>query len=108
MASKIKFVIIGSGNISNTYVSAIQNIDNAEIVAAVSKRLKAPTEQNDLPAFASLNDVNIDFDAVIICTPPGLHHVTAIEAAQVGQSTSFCEKPLDITIDRYGQHDYRL
>lgn len=97
MASKIKFVIIGSGNIANTYVWAIQNIDNAEIVAAVSKRLKAPTNQNNLPAFVSLNDVNIDFDAVIICTPPGLHHITAIEAAKLGKHV-FCEKPLDVTI----------
>lgn len=97
MQGKIKFVIIGSGNIANTYVSAIQNIANAEIVAAVSKRLKAPTKQPNLPAFASLNDVTLDFDAVIICTPPGLHHETAIEAAKLGMHI-FCEKPLDVTI----------
>ncbi|RED50184.1 Gfo/Idh/MocA family protein [Seonamhaeicola aphaedonensis] len=97
MNRKIKFVIVGSGNIANTYVSAIQNIDNAKIVAAISKRLKAPTKQKDLPAFASLSEVNIDFDAVIICTPPGLHHLNAIEAASLNKHV-FCEKPLDVTL----------
>ncbi|TWO33299.1 Gfo/Idh/MocA family oxidoreductase [Seonamhaeicola sediminis] len=97
MNKKIKFVIVGSGNIANTYVSAIQNIDNADIVAVVSKRLKSPSKQKDLPTFTSLKDITIDFNAVIICTPPGLHHVSAIEAATLNKHV-FCEKPLDVTL----------
>ncbi|TYA84233.1 Gfo/Idh/MocA family protein [Seonamhaeicola marinus] len=94
----IKFVIIGAGNIANTYISAIENMPHAEIVAVVSKRLASPSKQKDLPAFASLKAVNLDFDAVIICTPPGLHHTSAIEAASLGKHV-LCEKPLDVTLE---------
>lgn len=98
MNKNVKFVIIGAGNIANTYVAAINAIDSAEIVAVVSKRLKTPSAQQDLPSFANLNAVNVDFDAVIICTPPGLHHISAKEAAILGKHV-LCEKPLDVTLE---------
>ncbi len=41
----------------------------------------------------------IEFDAVIICTPNGLHHISAIEAATLKKHV-LCEKPIDITHSR--------
>ncbi|WNH11734.1 Gfo/Idh/MocA family protein [Thalassobellus suaedae] len=97
MSKKIKFIIIGSGNIATTYLSAITNITNAQVVGIVSSKTNKPETLSSLPFFKSLSDINIDFDAVIICTPNGLHHVSAIEAASLGKHV-LCEKPIDITL----------
>ncbi|MFB6318359.1 Gfo/Idh/MocA family protein [Saccharicrinis sp. FJH54] len=96
MNEKIKFVIIGSGNIANTYVSAIRKIEKAEVVAFVSRQSEKTTALENLPVFHSLDSVNIEFHAVIICTPNGLHHIGAVEAAQLKKHI-LCEKPIDIS-----------
>ncbi|PCJ98394.1 MAG: oxidoreductase [Flavobacteriaceae bacterium] len=98
MNNKIKFVIIGKGNIANTYISAIRNIENADVVAVLSRTKNTLKDYLELPSFQSLAEIDIDFDAVIICTPNGLHHVSAIEAAALGKHV-LCEKPIDITLE---------
>ncbi len=96
MNKKIKFVIIGSGNIANTYVMAIQQIENAEVIEVVSKKLNTRVNFRTLDVFSSLDEIDLDFDAVIICTPNGYHHVSAVEAAKLGKHV-LCEKPIDIS-----------
>lgn len=98
MSKTIKFVIIGSGNIATTYLSAIKNINNAEVVGIVSSKTDKPETLNHLPFFKTISEINIDFDAVIVCTPNGLHHVSTIEAAYLGKHV-LCEKPIDITLE---------
>lgn len=93
-----KFIIIGAGNIANTYLIAIQKIQAAEVVGIVSAKTNKPAAFSALPFFTSLNVVNIAYDAVIICTPNGLHHISAIEAANLGKQV-LCEKPLDISLE---------
>lgn len=94
----IKFVIIGSGNIANTYISAIDKLENAEIIGVVSRNLNKPSKYPAIKSFGSLKEINVRFDAVIICTPNGLHHISAIEAAKLKKHV-LCEKPIDITIE---------
>lgn len=98
MKKNTKFVIIGSGNIANTYCKAIQNIENAEIVGIVSTKLNTPKDFSHLPSFYNLQEISFDFDAVIICTPNGFHHISAIEAASLGKHV-LCEKPIDISLE---------
>lgn len=98
MSEKIRFIIIGSGNIANTYYLAIQKIKNAEIVGIVSNKKCKPQNFNLLPSYPALNKVDVNFDAVIICTPNGLHHISAIEAAKLGKHV-LCEKPIDISLE---------
>ena len=96
-----KFVIIGSGNISNTFISAIQNIENCEIVGVVSRTLKRPSsipESAELQVADSLAKITAPFDAVIICTPNSFHHTAAIEAARLGKHV-LVEKPIDISLE---------
>ena len=102
MNDKIKFVIIGSGNIANTYAIAIQHLENAEIVGVVSKKLNKPANFSHLPSFHSLHEIDLDFDAVIVCTPNGYHHVSTIEAASLGKHV-LCEKPIDISLESIDQ-----
>ncbi len=94
----IKFVIIGSGNIATTYVSAIHNIPNAEVIGFVSPNLQTAANATNLPSFKTLEEVDQEFHAVIICTPNGYHHKSAIKAASLGKHV-LCEKPIDITIE---------
>jgi predicted dehydrogenase len=93
-----KFVIIGSGNIAGSYTSAVNKVGNAEVVGIVSRSGRKAKGFDHIPSFLSLQEVNVDFDAVIICTPNGSHHVSAIEAARLGKHV-LCEKPIDITLD---------
>jgi UDP-N-acetyl-2-amino-2-deoxyglucuronate dehydrogenase len=97
---KIRFVIVGSGNISNTYVKALKKIENAELIGVVSRTGKKPSsiENENLEVADSIKKIKSDFDAVILCTPNGLHHESAIEAASVGKHV-LTEKPLDISIE---------
>jgi len=94
-----KFIIVGSGNIANTYISAIDNIEGAELAGIVSRSLKRPSalKEENIQVAESLSKLSAAFDAVIICTPNGLHHTVAIEAASLGKHV-LTEKPLDITI----------
>lgn len=98
MQQNIKFVIIGAGNIANTYLAAIQKLSNAEVVGIVSNKSNKPTAFSHLPSFQTVSKIDIDFDAVIVCTPNGLHHITTIEAASLGKHV-LCEKPIDITLE---------
>jgi predicted dehydrogenase len=95
---KTKFVIIGSGNIANAYVNAIQNLKDAEVVGLVSRKINKPDAFNQLPSYYSITEIDKDFDAVIICTPNALHHVSAIEAAKLSKHV-LCEKPIDISLE---------
>jgi predicted dehydrogenase len=91
------FVVLGSGNISRTYFNAIANLENAAVAALVSRSGKRPDfVASGLPVFESLTSVNVPFDAVILCTPNGLHHQGAIEAARLGKHV-LTEKVLDIS-----------
>ncbi len=94
----MKFIVIGGGNIANTYFSAIKNIPNTEVVGLVTSKKTMPEKFNQLPAYKSISEIDIDYDAVIVCTPNGLHHISTIEAANLGKHV-LCEKPLDITLE---------
>lgn len=94
----LKFVIIGSGNIATTYFSAIHNLPDAEVTGIVSRKARQPEKLSQLPSFPTIGEIDVDFDAVIVCTPNGYHHVGAIEAANLGKHV-LCEKPIDISLE---------
>src|SRR5690606_4031220 len=75
----------------------VNNIQNAKVVGVVSRKVEKPEVLNHLPFFKSISEISIDFDAVIICTPNGLHRVSAVEAANKGKHV-LCEKPIEITL----------
>lgn len=98
--NKIKFVIVGSGNISNTYIAAIEKIADAELVGIVSRGLTKPKvlmNTDNIVVSDSLENLPVDYDAVILCTPNAFHHTGAVQAAKLGKHV-LTEKPLDISI----------
>ena len=97
----VKFALVGTGNIANTYVAATAKVEQARIVAVVSRNLERArkyADENSLGAPAeSLGSASVDYDAVMLATPNGLHHRDAIEAASLGKHV-LTEKPLDVTL----------
>jgi len=101
----MKFAVIGTGNMTSTYMASMREIDDASIVAFVTSRKehaeKIISENNDLAGcgvFSSISDIKCEYDAVIIATPNATHHKYAIEAAENGKHV-FTEKPLDTTLE---------
>jgi predicted dehydrogenase len=70
------------------------------VVGVVSRSGNKPESLKDesIEVVSSLRDVKADFDAIIITTPNGAHHIAAIEAAKMGKHV-LCEKVLDISLD---------
>jgi len=93
----MRYVIIGTGSICNSYIQAISEI-GGKVVGVVSRSGQSPSSQPGLPSFQSLEAVDIEFDAVCVATPNGLHHQGIIEAAQTGKPV-LTEKPLDVSIE---------
>ena len=100
MGDMIRFAIIGAGNIANTYINAVKNIDNADITAIVSRSKSPDSFKDDIKIYRKLNEIPTrEYDAVILCTPNGLHHAGAIEASNLGKHV-LCEKPIDIDLKK--------
>jgi len=102
---KMRFALVGAGNVAVKYVDAFKNIDDAEIVGAIARnqdKLRIFANEHrivhcaaDIPALLDLTEI----DAVILCTPSGIHAECAIKAAALGKHV-LCEKPLDITLEK--------
>ncbi len=93
----MKYVIVGTGNISHTYLQALQALPASEAVGFISRGKTTPAAPGALPYWPTLASVDRPYDAVIITTPNGLHHQSAIEAARLGKHI-LVEKPLDISL----------
>ena len=92
------FAIVGSGNIGATYTRALENVSGAGVAALVSRSGNRPDYlPHGTPVFDSIDRIDVPCDAVILCTPNGLHHQGAIEAARRGLHV-LTEKVLDISI----------
>jgi predicted dehydrogenase len=101
MAEPRRFVIVGSGNISSTYVEAIRLVPDAVLVGIVSRTGGRPQRLGNSPGIEvrpSLHEIRSPFDAVILATPNGIHHLGAIEAASLGKHV-LSEKPLAVTLE---------
>jgi predicted dehydrogenase len=93
----MRYVVVGSGNISNTYVAALSKLEGSELVGCVSRSGRKLRTAPELPCWPALAEVDVPFDAVLLATPNGLHHQGAIAAAALGKHV-LTEKPLDISL----------
>lgn len=100
--NKLKFALIGTGGIAQTYAQAFQQSASCELVAV------ADVNENSAKAFAepfgakSFSDYKTlaessDIDAVIIATPPNTHPEIA-EFFMNRQKHVLCEKPLCLSV----------
>jgi len=101
---KLRFAIIGTGNISSEHISAVQNLDGAEVAyiygrnESVLKELSKEYNLSWTTDYQSILD-NSEIDVVDIVLPSGLHVEFGIKAAQAGKHV-IVEKPIDVTLEK--------
>jgi UDP-N-acetyl-2-amino-2-deoxyglucuronate dehydrogenase len=93
----MRYVVVGSGNISNTYVAALAKLEGSELVGCVSRSGRTLSSAPDVPRWSTLEQVAVAYDAVLLATPNGLHHEGAMAAAALGKHV-LTEKPLATTV----------
>lgn len=109
MSDKVRFALVGAGAISQSYASAFEKCDPAQLVAVADTRpeaAKALAHLFSCPSHESYQAMAEaeKFDAIILCTPPATH--PAISTYFLGRGTHvLCEKPL--AIDSAGAGDAR-
>lgn len=108
--SKVKIVIVGAGNISNTrHIPALKKVQNAEIVGVLSNRLdraQKTAERNNVQNYAQISNTpeedleslgSIEWlkeaDAVVIGAPPHLHYGLVKVFLELGKNV-LVEKPM--------------
>lgn len=99
----IRFGLLGAGRIGKVHAKAVKGDANARLVAvadAMPAAAQAIADQygcelRSIEAMAAASDI----DAVVICTPTDTH-ADLIELFVKAGKAVFCEKPIDLSLDR--------
>lgn len=99
----VRFGLLGAGRIGRVHAKAITADANAKLVAVADAFPAAATAIADqygcdirtVDAILAAKDI----DAVVICTPTDTH-ADLIEAFARAGKAIFCEKPIDLSLDR--------
>ena len=102
----LKFAVLGAGRIGQVHARAIASVPGAELVAiaepdktaAEAARAAFGCEIRTIDDCAAADDV----DAVVICTPTNTHADLIEQFARAGKKV-FCEKPVDLEVERVRQ-----
>lgn len=99
----LRFAVLGAGRIGRVHARAIGAVSGAQLVAiaephaaaADAARADFGTEIRTIEACETAQDV----DAVVICTPTDTHADLIEDFTRAGKAV-FCEKPIDLSIER--------
>jgi predicted dehydrogenase len=96
----IRFALVGAGGIGLSHLEALSGVEGAQLGAIVESRAAAGdavAEQKRVRCFHDYRDPELLslVDAVIVCTPPNLHHTLAKHFLTAGKHV-LCEKPITI------------
>ncbi|MDF0598522.1 inositol 2-dehydrogenase [Psychromarinibacter halotolerans] len=102
----VRFAILGAGRIGQVHARAIASIPTADLVAVAESSAEAAKAVQDrygceirtIDQIAASDDI----DAVVICTPTDTHADLIETFARAGKAI-FCEKPIDLSVDRVKQ-----
>lgn len=103
MDNKIRWGIIGLGNIAHTFAKDLKLVEDAVLTAVasrnISKSKEFSSEYNSKYAFGSYNELFQcdEVDVIYIATPHTFHVDIAIEAMEYGKHV-LCEKPMGVNI----------
>jgi len=99
----LRFALLGAGRIGQVHAQAISSNPNA-VLAAVADAF--PDSANTLVAqyggvVSTIEEIASmpDIDAVLICTPTNTHADLIEKFARAGKAI-FCEKPIDLSVER--------
>ena len=99
----LRFGLLGAGRIGKVHAAAVAASSGAKLVA-VADALPDAAEAIARNHAAEVRDVDAimnakDVDAVLITTPTDLHADMIEQAARAGKAI-FCEKPIDLSVER--------
>jgi myo-inositol 2-dehydrogenase / D-chiro-inositol 1-dehydrogenase len=105
-SSTLRFGVLGVGRIGKIHAENLVNrIPGAELaalsdalpapLAAMAKNIKITRTFTDYRDLLALKEI----DAIVICTPTSTHYQIILDAAAAGKHI-FCEKPLDLSLER--------
>ena len=99
----IRFAILGAGRIGQVHARAVAGNDDATLAAVFDPVAAAASQISDQYGAAqrSVDEIAAadDIDAVVLCTPTDLHAAQIEQFARAGKAV-FCEKPIDLDLDR--------
>jgi len=99
----VRFGLLGAGRIGKVHARAVTSNPKASLVAVADAFEKAATdlagrygaEVRTIEAIEAADDI----DAVVICTPTDTHAELIERFARAGKAI-FCEKPIDLDVER--------
>ena len=99
----LKFALLGAGRIGKVHAKAVSGDPDAELAAIadpVPEAANAISSQYGCPV-RSIDEIEADpaIDAVVICTPTNTHADLIEKFAHAGKAM-FCEKPVDLSLER--------
>ena len=96
---EIRLGLIGAGGSAQTWSAAIKGLTTVELVVVADANMEAAAKmaaEHDAKAVSTLKDLEaIEFDALIVCTPPFFHSEHCNTFLKKGIHV-LCEKPLAI------------
>jgi UDP-N-acetyl-2-amino-2-deoxyglucuronate dehydrogenase len=100
--SEIRVALVGCGRIAKNHFDALRAVDGLRLTAVcdiVDSRAREAGEAEQVPWFTSYETMlaEASCDAVVICTPSGLHPSHGVLAARAGKHV-ISEKPMAITL----------
>ncbi len=102
---KLNVAVAGLGRIGKIHLKNLsRNFSEIEVIAVmdVFEESKTIAREFNVPVFANSFDELLavpDLDAVVICSPTDTHADYVVSAAKAGKQI-FCEKPLDLSLER--------
>lgn len=102
---KIKIAVAGLGRIGKIHLNNLcRNFSDIEVVAVMDllDSSKEIAEEYNIPLFLKDFDSLLsipELDAVVICSPTDTHANYVVKAARAGKHI-FCEKPLDLSLEK--------
>lgn len=99
----VRFGLLGAGRIGKVHAKAITSDPKAQLVAVADAMAPAATALSVEYgcAIRSIDEIEAadDIDAVVICTPTDTH-ADLIERFVIAGKAVFCEKPVDLSLER--------
>ena len=96
---EIRLGLIGAGGTAQTWSAAIKGLTTVELVVVADANMEAAAKmaaEHDAKAVSTLKDLEaVEFDALIVCTPPFFHAEHCNTFLKKGIHV-LCEKPLAI------------
>ena len=103
--NKIKIAVAGLGRIGKIHLNNLcRNFSEIEVVAVMDlmDNSKETADEYNIPLFLKDYDSLLsipELDAVVICSPTDTHADYVVKAARKGKHI-FCEKPLDLSLEK--------